>query len=99
MLNIDEEIKHVELGNREVKKWRIGNNKILLYSKYPDFKSLKQDFNSYQEMPIDFQHESDWKSIELFNFDNRTRYEKMAHEFLKNDINDSLFDKRYSLFL
>ena len=96
MLNIDEEIKHVELGDREVKKWRIGNNKILLYSKYPDFKSLKQDFNSYQEMPIDFQHESDWKSIELFNFDNKTRYEKMAHEFLKNDINDSLFDKRYS---
>ena len=95
MLNVDEEIKHVELGDREVKKWRVGNNKILLYSKYHCFKDLKADFEDYQRMQVDFQLESDWKSIELFNFDNRTRYEKMSHEFLKNDINDTLYDARY----
>ena len=95
MINVNDEIHHVELGDREVKDWRVRSNKILLYGKYEKENQLRADWQRYQDQNIDDQRESDWKSIELFNLPNKDRYEKMLAVFLRADINDDLFIKQY----
>ena len=92
---MQDDIQHVELGDREVKDWRLSSNKILLYSKYPSMASLKDDWNEFNQMTIEDQRESDWKSIDLFQFPNLDRYNKMMGEFLSKDIDDSLYDNTY----
>ena len=96
MLNVNDDIHHVQLGDREVKDWRLRSGKILLYSKYKTEHVLRADWELFSDQNIEYQHESDWKSIELFNLPNKDRYEKMLSVFLRNDINDSLYDLQYA---
>ena len=73
------------LEEREVRKWREGRGFVLLYPHYPDETTLDKDWADFNNMHLEERRRSDWKSIELFGFRNKDRYEKMKHEFLKRN--------------
>jgi hypothetical protein len=90
-----EVIKHNDFDDKQIKVWRTVSLKILLYSHYDTEKELRNDWDAFQGMKIQNRRESDWKSLDLFGLNNTDRYNKMLSEFLKNDIEDSLYDNYY----
>ena len=82
-------------GYEEIRAWRIDTSHILLYNAYKDLDDLEQDYIDFNSMLMDDQRESDIKSVELFNMDNRTRYDLMKADFLKDNIADDLVTKTY----
>jgi hypothetical protein len=96
MISTADEIQHQAIDATQVKDWRIMANKILLYDDYEDERSLRNDYQKFQEMPIDQQRVSNWKSVEIFGFDNKTRYEKMLSKYLRTPIDDDMFELRYT---
>lgn len=84
-----------DVEDREIKDWRQLRRKVLLYQKYESEKALRDDYAAFMAMPLGHRRESDWKSLDLFGASNKSRYEDMLSNFLKNDIEDSLFDKQY----
>lgn len=91
----DQIIKGASLDDREIKDWRALNNKVLLYSKYDTERELRNDWDTFNRMLIQYRRESDWKSIDIFGFTNYDRYQEMLSDFLKNDIEDDLYDNQY----
>jgi len=96
MLNISDDIHHVSLGDREIKDWRIQTSFVVLYSRYDSEKDLRADWAEFEELPLGYQKQSDYKSIDIYGLTNKDRYDSMLSVFLKNDIDDELYDKQYS---
>lgn len=78
---------------REVERWRRARGLILFYNDYPDEQSLNKDWHDYNNMTVQKRRISDWKSVELFGFTNKERYEKMLHKFILRDTTNRVSDE------
>jgi hypothetical protein len=93
---IDDEIQHQVLDDKQTEDWRNMSGKVILFSHYDTEKELREDWDNFNNQPVDHQREANWKSIEIYGFPNQDRYEKMLSVFLNQPIEDDLEEFRYT---
>lgn len=69
------------------KEWGLNNSRVIILptDNLPD---LEDQWINFNNMIKKHRRESDWKSLELFNKTNQTRYEELRSSLLSNNITD-----------
>lgn len=84
----------LDLKNKEAQDWSDDSGKTIIIDTNKE-EQLDDNWQKWEQMPRDKKRESDWKSIELFGFDNKTRYENMKNKLNNSDINNKTLEKEY----
>lgn len=70
-------------------EWAKDYNRIIILPT-EDLSDLEMQWIKFNNMIKKHRRESDWKSLELFNKTNQTRYEELRDALLSNDIEDTV---------
>lgn len=84
----------LDLKNKEAQNWSDSSGKTIIIDTNNE-DQLDDAWQKWEQMPRDKKRESDWKSIELFGFDNKTRYENMKNKLNNSDIDNKTLEKEY----
>ena len=71
------------------KEWAKNSNRIIILPT-DNLHDLELQWTNFNNMIKKHRRESDWKSLELFNKTNQTRYEELRNSLLSNDVKDAV---------
>lgn len=83
--NHEQECKNIAAAE----EWAKDYNRIIILPT-EDLSNLEMQWINFNNMIKKNRRESDWKSLELFNKTNQTRYEELRDTLLSNDIENSI---------
>lgn len=76
-----------DLKNKEASDWSQTTGKAIIINTNKE-SELDLAWQKWEQMPKQQRRESDWKSMEIYGIDNKTRYERMKNVFNNKDIKD-----------